>query len=355
MIKFIRVALSFLLIVNMTLFFSSCTSKPSQTLAYSDSEQVDVRSIIDSHVSNTNPKNQIRIGALNDMNSTGALDLIEKNSLQKSINQYKFFILSSSDDISNKVINSELDIAIVPTNLAASLYQKTHAKYQIVAITNTGYSHILQNGDSIKNISDLKGKTIMSVGKDSAYEYVIRYLLNKNGLQVGTDVFMDYRSTYDEIYATLQEKDSIAMLSEPFSSIALSKNPDISVSIDISKEWNKSSFLSSKILPMGAIIVNTEFLKNNKSDFETFLKEYENSTNRANSDLDYTEKLAKKYNIENGNVLKDSISSANLTFISGKKLKKPTASFLESVYRIDPNAVGGSLPSDNFYFLNSKN
>ena len=59
----------------------------------------------------------------------------------------------------------ELDIAAVPANLASVLYNNTEGQVQVLAINTLGVLYIVENGDTVQSVEDLRGKTIYASGK----------------------------------------------------------------------------------------------------------------------------------------------------------------------------------------------
>ena len=91
-------------------------------------------------------------------------------------NNYTFTVASAATDINPKFLKGEINIASVPTNVAATLYNKSEGKVRILAVNTYGVLSILENGNTIKSIEDLKGKTIYSTGKGQNPEYILKYI-----------------------------------------------------------------------------------------------------------------------------------------------------------------------------------
>ena len=94
---------------------------------------------------------------------------------------YDFSVIVAIDEINAKLVKGELDIAAVPANVASVLYNKTQGKLQVLAINTLGVLYIVENGDTIKTVEDLRGKTIYSAGKGATPEYSLNYVLSANG------------------------------------------------------------------------------------------------------------------------------------------------------------------------------
>lgn len=133
----------------------------------------------------------------------GLVNLMKANEEKTAQNDYTFSVLSTPDEAVAKVASGEADIAAVPTNLASALYAKTNGKVKMLAVNTLGVLYILENGTAINSVKDLKGKTIYSTGQGANPEYVLRYVLEKNGLDPDKDVKLEFLSENDELATQL--------------------------------------------------------------------------------------------------------------------------------------------------------
>ena len=101
---------------------------------------------------------------------------------------WNFTIAAAADEIAPKLIQGELEIAAVPANLAATLYNKTQGKVQVLAINTLGVLYIIENGETVQSVADLKGKTIYSAGQGATPEYALNYILKESGIDPVNDV-----------------------------------------------------------------------------------------------------------------------------------------------------------------------
>ena len=138
------------------------------------------------------------------------------------------------------LVNGETDIAALPLNLAANLYKKTQGGIQILAINTLGVLHVLEKGDTVKSIEDLKGKTVYSTGQGATPEFIVNYILSKNNIDYTKDLTIEYKSNHSEL-ATLAVEGSvdICILPEPFATKVLTQNKDFREALDLTAEWSK--------------------------------------------------------------------------------------------------------------------
>ena len=118
-------------------------------------------------------------------------------------NLYTFTLAGSADEVTPALIKGDLDMACVPANLAAVLYGKTGGAVEVLAVNTLGVLYIVENGETVQSMADLKGQTIVAAGKGSTPEYALRYLLTENGIDPDKDVTIDWKSEHSECVAAL--------------------------------------------------------------------------------------------------------------------------------------------------------
>ena len=293
-------------------------------------------------------KKNVNIAVLKGPTGMGAAKLMEMNENNEALNNYNFTVATAPDQITGKLVSKELDIASIPTNAASALYNKTKGNVTLIAINTLGVLYILEKGDSVSSVADLKGKTILASGKSSTAEYVLNFILEKNGLKVGTDVTVEYAAEHAEAASqAISGKYDIVMLPEPFVTSTLLQSSDFKVKLNLTEEWKK---VANAELTMGCVAVRTDFLKENPEAVENFLKDYKTSVDFVNSDVEGAAALIEKYDIAKAAVAKKALPNCNIVLITGEDMKKDASQFLSIIYDFDASAVGGALPGEDFWF-----
>lgn len=296
-------------------------------------------------------KEPIRIGGLTGPTSIGLAKVMADNEAGKSNLSYDFTIAGAADELTPKIIKGELDIAAVPANLAAVLYQKTNGAVQILAINTLGVLYMVQNGgEAIDSMEDLRGKTIYATSKGTVTEYNLRYLLSQNGIDPDKDVTIEWKSEPAEVVATLKKAGSgIAMLPQPYVTVAKNSIDGLQVVLDLTEEWNHLQNGSQMIT--GTLVVRKEYAEAHPQKIEKFLKEYKASTDYVNANVEEAAAWVETYVGIKAAIATEAIPKCNITFIAGEDMKAPLAAYLEILYSINPQAVGGKLPDDAFYYV----
>lgn len=292
-----------------------------------------------------------KVAALKGPTSMGMVKMMADQKDAKEKN-YEFTIGSSPDEIAPKFLKGEFDIVALPSNLASILYNKSQGKVQVLAINTLGILYLMENGDTVKSVGDLKGRTIYSSGKGAVPEYAFNYILKANGLNPDTDLRIEYKSEHTEaLAALLNDKSSLAVLPQPFATVASLKNKGLRPALDLSKEWDKASKNAKSTMITGVVVVNKDFAAKHPEKIKKFMADYKASIDYTNTNVDDAAKLIEENNIVPAAVAKKAIPQCNITYIDGSDMKDKLSGYLQVLFEANPKSVGGKMPADDFYYV----
>ena len=292
----------------------------------------------------------VHVTALKGPTAMGMVDFMDKSEKGEiTDNTYQFEIVSAVDEVTPKLVQGKTDIAAVPANLASVLYNNTNADVQVLAINTLGVIYIVESGDTISDISDLKGKTIYASGKGATPEYALNYILTQNNIDPETEVTIEWKSEHAEcLSALMANENAIAMLPQPFVTTAQTKSEKIRVALDLTEEWEKLGVDSA--LLTGVVVARKEFVEQNPAAVQAFLEHYEFSVNNFNKNIKYASTLIEKYDIVPAPVAVKAVPNCNIVFITGEEMKQKLSGYLKVLSEQNPKAIGGMLPADDFYY-----
>ena len=266
---------------------------------------------------------------------------------------YSFEILSAIDEVTPKIAQGQVDIAAVPANLASVLYNKTEGAVEVLAVNTLGVLYIVENGETVKSVEDLRGKTIYASGKGATPEYALNYILTGNGLDPEKDVVIEWKSEHAECLQTLIANDAgIAMLPQPFVTTAQTKLPALRVALDLTEEWahlQKGSEHPSGLLT-GVVIARRAYVEENPEAVAAFLDAYRTSVEFVNANVEEAAELVGNYGIVPAQVAVKAIPACKIVLLEGEELKTALSGYLAVLMDQNPASVGGKLPGDDFYF-----
>ncbi|MBR0231044.1 MAG: ABC transporter substrate-binding protein [Clostridia bacterium] len=291
-------------------------------------------------------KTDIRVAGLKGPTSIGMVKLMRDAEDGNAANNYEFTVAGSADEVTPKLIKGEFDIAAIPANLAAVLYNNTDGEIRIIAINTLGVLYIVEKGGEVAKLEDLKGKTIYATGKGSTPEYTLRHILEKNGIDPDKDVTIDFKSEPSEVVPLLKKAEkAVAMLPQPYVTVASANVEGLNTVIDLNAEWGKVE--SDTGIITGVTVVRKAFADEHPEAVKEFLKEYGASVEYVNANVEDAAALVEKYGIVAAAVAKKAIPQCNITFISGNEMKTPLSVYLGVLYEANAKSVGGKLPGDD--------
>lgn len=296
----------------------------------------------------------VNIAALKGPTAMGMVQMMnESESGSLADRGYAFTLAASADEITPQIVQGKLDIAAVPANLASVLYNNTNGEVQVLAINTLGVVYIVESGDTIQSVEDLRGKTIYASGKGASPEYSLNYVLSASGINPQTDVTIEWKSEHAECLAALMAaENAIAMLPQPFVTTAQTKSENIRVALDLTKEWealqegkeNPSAMLT------GVVIARSEFVQENPEAVAAFMDAYKASVEFVHTNNDEAAALVGKYGIVTEEVAKKALPACNIVFIEGDEMQDKLSGYLSVLLDQNAKAVGGKLPADDFYY-----
>ena len=262
---------------------------------------------------------------------------------------YAFTIAASADAVTPALLKGETDMACIPANLAAVLYNKTGGEIQVLAINTLGVLYIVENGDALQSIDDLRGQTIVAAGKGSTPEYALRYLLRENGIDPDRDITIDWKSEHAECVAALAAgQATIALLPQPFVTAAQSKIEGLRMAIDLNEVWNALD--NGSALITGVIVARRQAVAENPEAVRAFLREYAESVAWTNENAADAAAIIGEYGIVDAPIAERALPHCNIVCITGAELTEKLRGYLQVLYNADPAAIGGAIPDDDFYF-----
>lgn len=290
---------------------------------------------------------KINVATLAGPTGMGMAKMIEDVENKESAIDAEFIVTGSADQVVGKIINGELDIACVPTNLAAVLYNKTGGKVQLAAVNTLSVLYIVENGESIHSVADLAGKKIASSGQGAVPEYVLQYVLDNNDIEADVSFSMEHT----EVAGSIATGDAdLALLPQPFVTTAMMKNKDARIAIDMNEEWKRINGEDSE-LAMGVIIINKEFAEQNKAIVTAFLEEYKESVDFVNEETEEASTLIEKHGIlPNAAIAKAAIPYSNIVYMDAQESINMLDNLFQVLFDFNPASVGGKLPDEAIYY-----
>lgn len=290
----------------------------------------------------------VRVASLKGPTSMGLVKLMNDDENGTAAQDYEFTLSGTADEIVPLLTRGELDIALIPCNLASILYNNTH-KISILNINTLGVLYVVENGNEIESVEDLRGKTVYSTGKGTTPEFALNFILNGNGIDPEADLTIEYKSEAAEVLsALLSDNAAVAVLPQPYVTAALAQNEGLRIALSLTEEWEKADPDSGLIT--GVTVVNNDFLAANPEAVKTFVEEQAASAAYVNEhNGEAAEWIAALGIVAKAPLAQKALPFCNIVCISGDEMKAKVGGYLSALYEMNPASVGGALPADDIF------
>ena len=291
----------------------------------------------------------VRVGALKGPTAMGMVQMMADKA-----DAYEFTLAAAPDEIVPLLVKGELDIAAVPANLGSVLYNNTQGAVKALAINTLGVLYIVERGDTVHSVADLKGRTLVTAGKGSTPEYALNYILRGNGIDPEADLTIEFKSEHAEcLAAMLQDESVVAMLPQPFATVAQAKAQDMRVALDLTREWDalQAGAEAPSAMITGIAVARAAFVDENPEAVARFMADYAESVKFAQDDVEGAANLIGQFDIFEAGPARKALPFCNIVFIDGADMKDRLGGYLAALLDQDPAAVGGALPGDDFYYV----
>lgn len=298
-------------------------------------------------------KEPLRVGSLKGPTSMGLVSLMDRSAKGEAEGNYEFTMVTAADELTAKMVSGDLDIALVPANMAGILYNKTNHQVNVIDINTLGVLYVVSTDTSIQSIADLKGKTIYLTGKGTSPDFVLQYLLSANGLTT-SDVTLEYKSEPAEVAALLKSQpDAIGLLPQPFVTVAMAQNESLQMVLDLTAEWEALEGAEGSLVT-GVTICRSDLLADPEtaSGIRLFMEEHQASADFAREHTEETAQLVADAGIiEKAPIAQKALPYCSITYQDGETMKAMLSGYLNVLFDLNPASVGGSLPEDDFYYI----
>lgn len=290
----------------------------------------------------------VRVGALKGPTGMGTAQMAKEKA-----DRYAFTLSGAPDELVPLLVKGDLDIAAVPANLGAVLYNNTNGAIRVLAVNTLGVLYIVERGDTVHTVADLKGRTLVTAGKGATPEYALNYILRGNGLDPEKDVTIEFKSEHAEcLAAVLQDESVVAMLPQPIATVALGKADDMRIALDLNAEWDalQADAENPSGLITGIAVARADFIENHPEAVEQFMADYAESVAFTQEDPAAAAAVIGELGIVEAGPAEKALPYCNIVFIAGDEMKTKLSGYLAELFSQDPAAVGGALPGEDFYY-----
>ena len=291
----------------------------------------------------------VNVMVLNGTTGFGMAKLISDAGAGESSIDYTFSVETDASVVTAALISGDCDIAALPTNAAAAVYNKTEGGVRLLALNTLGVLYLVANSQSVTvdSLADLAGMTVYVPAQNPSF--LFRALCQQAGVE---DVTVDdtYAQPADLRTALAAGEVDLAVLPEPMVTIACAANDKLAVALDLTEQWD--SVFPADSLVQGCVVARTDFVQSRPEDVDAFLEEYGQSIQYLTEDPADAAALIEQTGVfTNAAVAEKAIGRCNVCFITGDDMRADMEQFLDILFTAAPESIGGTLPDEDFYYV----
>ena len=291
----------------------------------------------------------VRVKTYNGIPAISICKLIKEEENIKSSYKTSYTIESNDKKLIESLNKKEVDIALVPTDMAAKVYNK-NSSYQICASIGQGSYYLVTSDPEVTGFnSTLINKEIAIAGESSMTDNIVKAILKKNNIDE-TLVKFKYTNTVPKLVKTLTLGEIyIGIVPETSLTSLLYKHSGLKILASTNDAY-ENTFDISEGYPQFSVIVRKDFAKNNKEYVNKFLSKVKESIEFANNNPLQAGAYGEELKIPiKPQILSKAIKRCNLKFIEIDKFKQNYEYFFDILYNYNNEAVGGTVPDESIY------
>ena len=291
----------------------------------------------------------VRVKTYNGLPAISICKLIKEEENIKSSYKTSYTIENNDKKLLESLNKKEVDIALVPTDMAAKVYNK-NSSYQICASIGQGSYYLVTSDPEVTGFnSTLINKEIAIAGESSMTDNIVKAILKKNNIDE-TLVKFKYTNTVPELVKTLTLGEIyIGIVPETSLTSLLYKHSGLKILASTNDAY-ENTFDISEGYPQFSVIVRKDFAKNNKEYVNKFLFKLKESIEFVNNNPLQAGAYGEELKIPiKPQILSKAIKRCNLKFIEIDKFKQNYEYFFDILYNYNNEAVGGTVPDESIY------
>ncbi len=290
----------------------------------------------------------VRAGALKGPSGIGMIYLFETPPTLPGSSTLAMEAIPSADAMAARLLSGEIDAAVLPVNMAAKLYN-AGLPYRMVAVVGNGMVKVVTTDPSVTAIGDLKGRRVYVAGQGATPEFLMRTVLPNAGIDPGKDIDMVFNMPYPEMAASVVAgRIDIAVLPEPFATLALKGNPAARIAFPLTELWTEATGQSD--YPMTVFVVRAGLVDERPELVAALLKAYEASIRDVLADPAAAGVLVEKHDMGlKAPIAAAAIPACAFAFMPAVEARPAVEALLSVFLASSPASIGAKLPDDAWY------
>lgn len=250
-----------------------------------------------------------------------------------------YTLVREVEDVAAALRDGQLDAAIMPVTGAAKAYGETGESVRIAALIATDALGLYEVGTDVDSIYALAEKSV-SVAQDcSGAAEIFEHIALEYGFIMGET--LNITRTSPEALVADMSSGSVKL--GVMTSADAARIPNARLAIDLAEEWEYVTLLGTG-LPEGCLVVRSDMPD---ETLTALLADLDGSRKAVAADP----AIAARAGLAGSESEAEfAVSGCDYIWVVGAAaIREKLSAYYETMYRLDPSLLGGSIPDDGFY------
>jgi len=297
------------------------------------------------------PANGLEILLAPNGSSVVVADLVEAGGLATAAPGASLRAWRTTDDLRAGIVSGRVKLFTTPSHVPANLVARG-MPLKLLCLVGMGHLSIVTADESIRSFADLAGKPILGFFRHDMPDLTFRALAKMEGMDPDTDFALSYVQTSMEAAQMLAAgKADTAILSEPPATAAIlmagKAGRTLRRAFDLNAVWGKHQGRAR--IPMAGIALHQSLIDDAPEVLAALRGGLAAAKDRVLADPPAAAALAERTMQMRAPVFEAAFSHLNIDLVSAAAAKAELIAFYSALLDLEPDAIGGRLPPDDYY------
>lgn len=279
------------------------------------------------------------------------VDLIENGGLSTVAPGVTHRLWRTTDDLRAGIVSGRVKLFTTPSHVPANLVARG-MPLKLLCLVGMGHLSVVTADETIRSFTDLAGKPILGFFKHDMPDLTFRAIARMEGMDPDRDLVLSYVQTPMEAAQMLAAgKAETAILSEPPATAAIlmagSRGRVLRRAFDLNEVWGRHEGRAR--IPMAGIALHQSLIDESPELLAALRAGLMPAKERVLADPPAAAKLAERTMQMRAPIFEKAFPHLKIDVVSARAAKEELIAFYSALLDLEPEAVGGKLPPDDYY------
>lgn len=278
-------------------------------------------------------------------------DLIDTGGLAAVAPGATFRLWRTTDDLRAGIVSGRTRLFSTPSHVPANLSARG-LPLKMLCLLGMGHLSVVTSDETIRSFHDLAGKPVLGFFRHDMPDLTFRAIARMEGMDPEKDLRLDYVQTPMEAAQMLVAgKAATAILSEPPATAAImmaaGQGRNLRRAFELTEVWGRHK--GTARIPMAGIALHASLLDEAPELIAALKTGLPAAKAHVFADPAAAARLAERTMEMRPQVFEKAFPKFNIDVVSARAVKSELETFYTALLELEPEAVGGRLPPDDYY------